>query len=93
MPSRKATTSGIIELTPPASIGIVAKAFCPSRSSNNRNEAAASVPRGSFSTMQVGAPIIAVGMTSASSGTSARSSNSRSCPVSRIAGSTISRPT
>jgi hypothetical protein len=93
MPNRSATTSGIIELTPPASIGMVANAFCPNRSSSRRSEAAASVPRGNFSTMQVGAPIIAVGMISASSGTSCKSISSRSRPVSRIADSTISRPT
>ena len=62
--------AGIVELIPPHSIGIVANALRPRCASSLRSEATASSPLGIFSTSTVGAPIIAVGITSASSGTS-----------------------
>src|SRR5262249_51291052 len=90
-PVRAPTTSGIVELIPPHSIGIVASALRPRCCSSAGSEATASEPRGIFSIITVGAPIIAVGITNQSSGTSS-SGTSRTLQPSSSARSTISRP-
>ena len=72
-PVSAATMSGIIELMPPHSIGIVASAGRPRCSSRMRSDRVGSVPAGIFSTMTVGAPICAVGMTKRSSAISSGS--------------------
>jgi hypothetical protein len=56
-PVSAATMSGIIELIPPHSIGIVASAVRPRCSSSVRRARVGSVPAGIFSTITVGAPI------------------------------------
>ena len=73
MPRRAAAAIGNIELTPPASIGIVAYIFLPeycSTKSNRRSKSSLPPP---FSVITVGAPIMAHGAMNASSGTSSGS--------------------
>ena len=67
IPSRAATVNGIVEFSPPASIGIVCVISRPRCSCSASKACSASSPLGSFSTITVGAPIIADGTTSASS--------------------------
>jgi hypothetical protein len=81
----------MVELIPPHSIGMVASAVRPRCASSARSDATASSPRGIFSIITVGAPIIAVGITNQSSGTSSRVSRVTQ-PPSSSARSTISRP-
>src|SRR5262245_42475816 len=90
-PVRAPTTSGIVELMPPHSIGIVASAVRPRCASSARSDATASSPRGIFSIITVGAPIIAVGITNQSSGTLSSGSSVTVRPSSS-ARSTIKRP-
>src|SRR4051794_40502670 len=92
MPSRAATVNGIVEFSPPASIGIVWGIWRPRGSWSAVNAASASSPLGSFSTITVGAPIIAEGTTSASSGTSSTSTTVTG-PCARIAARASSLPT
>ena len=91
-PSRAATVNGIVEFSPPASIGIVCVIVRPRCSCSARKASTASLPLGSFSTITVGAPIIAEGTTSASSGTSSMSTIVTG-PCSRIAARASSLPT
>ena len=87
-----ATTNGIVEFTPPASIGIVASAFLPWYFSRSLREATASSPLGILSIRTVGAPMIAVGITNQSSGTSV-GSRSLTGPFFLIAVRAMSFPT
>ena len=84
MPIVAATLNGVVELRPPASIETVCVIGLPRKSCSALKARMISSPRGSFSTITVGAPIIAEGTTTASSGTS---STSTSCtgPCSRTA--------
>src|SRR4051794_15553812 len=92
IPSRAATVKGIVEFSPPASIGMVCVISRPRWSCSAAKAASASSPLGSFSTITVGAPIIADGTTSASSGTSSTSTIVTG-PCSRIAARASSLPT
>ena len=74
-PSLAAAAIGNIELSPPASIGIVAYTFLPSWLETMSNRALYSLPPMIFSHSTVGAPIIAKGTIRASSGTSSGSSS------------------
>ena len=65
-----ATTNGVVELSPPASIEVVCVGSGRRSLPSALKARITSVPRGSFSTITVGAPIIAEGTTNASSGTS-----------------------
>src|SRR3954452_14142589 len=92
IPSRDATVTGIVEYSQPASIGmmcVVSRSRC---SCSAMKAWSASSPLGSFSTITVGAPIIADGTTSASSGTSSTSTIVTG-PYSRIAARASSLPT
>src|SRR5712664_3831404 len=79
-----ATLNGVVELRPPASIETVCVIGRPRYSPSSLNARMISSPLGSFSTITVGAPIIADGTTSASSGTSSMSTRDTG-PCSRIA--------
>ena len=79
-----ATPKGVVELSPPASIETVCVIGRPRYSSSVLKARMISSPRGSFSTITVGAPIIAEGTTRASSGTSS-TSTSVTGPWARIA--------
>ncbi len=79
-----ATLNGVVELSPPASIETVCVISLPMNSCSALNARMISSPRGSFSTITVGAPIIAEGTTTASSGTSSTETSSTG-PHSRIA--------
>ena len=79
-----ATLNGVVEFKPPASIETVCVICRPRYSSSVRNARMISSPLGSFSTITVGAPIIADGTTSASSGTSSTATRV-TAPCSRIA--------
>ena len=69
-----AATNGSVELSPPASAGTTWRdAAGRDAPRARRNARTSSSPRGIFSTITVGAPIIAEGTTSASSGTSSTS--------------------
>src|SRR4051794_35578777 len=92
IPSRAATVNGIVEFSPPASIGMVCVISRPRCVCSAANAASASSPLGSFSTITVGAPIIADGTTSASSGTSSTSTIVTG-PCARIAARASSLPT
>ncbi len=92
LPVWAATTRGMVELIPPHSMGMVAVASRPRCRSRARSACTPSPPEGIFSTITVGAPIIAVGTTSAWSGTSSRSQTVIRAPW-RRARSTMRRPT
>src|SRR5579871_4835522 len=90
-PVRAATTKGIVELMPPASPQTMWVTRHPRWSCSASRALTASSPRGSFSTITVGAPIIADWTTTASSGTSA-ASTSVTGPFSRTAWRASSLP-
>ena len=86
-----ATAIGIVEFKPPASIQNTASALRPNTASRDLKALIASSPRGSFSSITVGAPIIQTGTTSASSSRLSTSSTGTG-PCSSIACSAISLP-
>ena len=90
-PRRAAVYTGMQELMPPASIGITAKAFLPKYDSTAWKAACGSFPLGSFSSITEGAPIMAEGITRASSGTWS-GSRSVTSPLSRTASLAMRRP-
>ena len=75
-PAVAATAIGMVEFRPPASMQNKASAFRPRTASRDLKALIASSPRGNFSNITVGAPIIHTGITSASS---ERSSTSITC--------------
>lgn len=78
-------------MIPPHSIGMIASALRPRWLSSRRSARTASSPLGIFSTITVGAPIIAVEITKAS-GSSSSTLRTVSGPFSATAASTIRRP-
>src|SRR3954451_4264229 len=92
IPSRAATVNGMVEFKPPASIGMVCVISRPRWVCSAAKAASASSPLGSFSTITVGAPLIADGTTNASSGTSSTSTIATG-PCSRVAARASSLPT
>ena len=91
IPSSAATTKGVVEFNPPASTDIVAVALRPRKFWMASKAVMISVPRGIFSTITVGAPIMPAGITSASSSTSLGSSRVTG-PLRSIAAFAMSLP-
>ena len=85
------TMNGMVEFNPPASAQSTAPIFLPRNRSSLRNASMISPPCGIFSTITVGAPIMAQGTANSSSFISS-TSISRTGPYLRMACCAISLP-